>query len=116
MHCLSSITLLVLILVASTNFTTEATKPMSSRQIQRVDVIPSHVFIFGLGYTGLALVSSIKNKFPQCVISGTCRSVDKAVNLKKFGIQPFIFDPDVSPIDIISLFCDISNLCLILSS
>ena len=57
---------------------------------------PNHVFIFGLGYTGLALASSIKSQFPDCIISGTCRSIEKAENLKKFGIQPFIFDPDVS--------------------
>jgi hypothetical protein len=94
-RCPTSIALLLLIQIVSTNFTTEASKLKFSTQIQRADVTPSHVFIFGLGYSGLALVSSIKRVFPDCVISGTCRSLDKAENLKKFGIQPFIFDPDV---------------------
>ena len=93
--CPTSIALLLLIQIVSTNLTTEASKLKFSTQIQRADVTPSHVFIFGLGYSGLALVSSLKRAFPDCVISGTCRSLDKADNLKKFGIQPFIFDPDV---------------------
>ena len=59
-------------------------------------LVPNHVFIFGLGYTGLALVSAIKREYPECIISGTCRSLDKAENLKKFGIETYIFDPDVS--------------------
>ena len=29
--------------------------------------VPNHVFIFGLGYTGLALVSCIKRKYPGIV-------------------------------------------------
>jgi hypothetical protein len=94
-HCPTSITLLLLIQMVSTNFTAEASKLKFSTPIQRADITPSHVFIFGLGYSGLALVSSIQRVFPDCVISGTCRSLDKAENLKKFGIQPFIFDPDV---------------------
>jgi hypothetical protein len=100
-RCHTSIALLLLIQIVSTNFTTEASKLKFSTQIQRADVTPSHVFIFGLGYTGLALVSSIKRVFPDCVISGTCRSLDKAENLKKFGIQPFIFDPDVRSNDLL---------------
>lgn len=95
MRCPARITLLLLTQIVSSNFTTEASKLKFSTQIQRADVTPSHVFIFGLGYSGLALVSSLRRDFPDCVISGTCRSLDKAENLKKFGIQPFIFDPDV---------------------
>eukprot|EP00596_Hydrurales_sp_CCMP1899_P002147 CAMPEP_0119036484 /NCGR_PEP_ID=MMETSP1177-20130426/4212_1 /TAXON_ID=2985 /ORGANISM="Ochromonas sp, Strain CCMP1899" /LENGTH=481 /DNA_ID=CAMNT_0006996413 /DNA_START=450 /DNA_END=1895 /DNA_ORIENTATION=- len=33
-------------------------------------------------------------KYPDCSISGTCRSKDKSENLMKFGIQPHIFNPD----------------------
>lgn len=65
-------------------------------KVESTKGIPSHVFIFGLGYTGLALASSLRTKFPDCLISGTCRSISKAENLRKFGIQTHIFDPDVS--------------------
>lgn len=110
---LSSVTWLLLILAVSTTFTTEASKLTSSTQIRRSDIIPSHVFIFGVGYTGLELVSSIKKNFPHCVISGTCRSVEKAADLKKLGIQPFIFDPNVRSTGIPSSCRNKSNLCLI---
>ena len=73
---------------------TNALSPASG--LQKLAKSPTHVFIFGLGYTGLALVASIKEKFPDCLVSGTCRSVDKATNLLGLGIQSFIFDPDVS--------------------
>lgn len=44
---------------------------------------------------GLALVSSVQRQYPMCAISGTCRSLDKAKNLEKFGIRAYIFNPDV---------------------
>ena len=75
-------------------FVTSALRPPAS--LHKLAKSPTHVFIFGLGYTGLALVASIKEKFPDCLVSGTCRSVDKATNLLGLGIQSFIFDPDVS--------------------
>ena len=75
-------------------FVTNALRPPTG--MQKLAKSPTNVFIFGLGYTGLALVASIKEKFPDCLVSGTCRSVDKATNLLGLGIQSFIFDPDVS--------------------
>ena len=79
-----------------TNSLVAKTDLLATSKIELPRGDPSHVFIFGLGYTGLALASSLKTKFPDCLISGTCRSLSKADNLKKLGIQTHIFDPDVS--------------------
>lgn len=84
----------LIILSQITKSTSYGTSPVKSMNAKKV--VPSHIFIFGLGYTGLALVSSIKKRYPDCLISGTCRSLDKAESLMKFGIVPYIFDPDVS--------------------
>lgn len=57
---------------------------------------PRHVFIFGLGYTGLALASDLLARYPggACVVSGTCRTVDKASALTTLGIDAHVFDTD----------------------
>lgn len=91
-----TVTLLLLIELTWTNSLVAKPDIFATPKIESTKVIPSHVFIFGLGYTGLALASSLKSKFPDCLISGTCRSISKAENLRKFGIQTHIFDPDVS--------------------
>lgn len=54
----------------------------------------NRVFIFGIGYTGRFLIDEILQKYPHCHISGTCRSVEKADQLQKLGIEAFPFDMD----------------------
>ena len=56
---------------------------------------PQHVFIFGLGYTGLGLASTL-TRFPGCVVSGTCRTDDKVKALNDLGIDAHVFDTDGS--------------------
>jgi len=56
---------------------------------------PKHLFIFGLGYTGLAISELFSSTFgPQLKISGTCREVEKQANLNRLGIDTHIFDLD----------------------
>ena len=57
---------------------------------------PRHVFIFGLGYSGLAFASDLLARYPggACVVSGTCRTDDKAAALTALGIDAHVFDTD----------------------
>jgi hypothetical protein len=59
---------------------------------------PRHVFIFGLGYTDLALASDLLARYPgaACVVSGTCRTDDKVAALAALGIDAHVFDTDES--------------------
>lgn len=52
------------------------------------------VFIFGLGYTGLGVANVIMKKFPDCVVSGTCRSEEKKESLTNLGIDAHCFNVD----------------------
>jgi hypothetical protein len=52
------------------------------------------VFIFGLGYTSLGIVNQLLQSLPNCVVSGTCRSTEKADSLKKLGIDAHVFNID----------------------
>jgi nucleoside-diphosphate-sugar epimerase len=49
-----------------------------------------HLFCFGLGYTALALARQLAAG--GWVISGTCRSADKAAALRKKGFAAYLFD------------------------
>ena len=100
--------ILVVLLSCSTSIATKRYAPSFKSHTPQA---PSHVFIFGLGYTGLALASSIKNQFPNCIVSGTCRSEDKAENLRKFGIRTFVFDPDVRFHQIPTKVDRVSQIC-----
>ena len=55
-----------------------------------------NVFIFGVGYTGLALAHAIQRRWPnKCTISGTCRTKEKAEHLQRtYGVDAFKFDVD----------------------
>ena len=55
---------------------------------------PTHVFIFGLGYTGLAIASAIRKSYAECIVSGTCRASEKVESLRNLGIQSYVFNPD----------------------
>jgi len=56
---------------------------------------PTDIFIFGLGYTGLAVARAAKQEWGDvCRIAGTCRSQHKANALRKIGIEAFPFDID----------------------
>ena len=56
---------------------------------------PTDIFIFGLGYTGLAVARAAKQEWGDgCRIAGTCRSQHKADALRKIGIEAFPFDID----------------------
>ena len=58
------------------------------------------VFIWGLGYTGLGISNNLVNLArtelgePECVVSGTCRSEEKAQSLRRLGIDAHVFDVD----------------------
>jgi hypothetical protein len=54
------------------------------------------VFIFGLGYTGLAIAQSIRDQFPDCSVCGTCRTLEKAKTLRHLGLDACVFNPDDS--------------------
>ena len=61
------------------------------------------VFIWGLGYTGLGIANILlKNQYlhQECVVSGTCRTYEKAQNLRKLGIDAHIFDVDGENLDL----------------
>ena len=48
------------------------------------------LFIFGLGYTGLAFANAMRGE--AAWIGGTVRSADKAARLRGKGIEAFVFD------------------------
>ena len=58
------------------------------------------VFIWGLGYTGIGIANVLLHLpkmelgEPGCVVSGTCRSQEKAESLRKLGIDAHVFDVD----------------------
>lgn len=52
------------------------------------------VFIFGLGYTGLGIANVIRKNYPDCVVSGTCRSEEKMESLRNLDIDAHCFDLD----------------------
>lgn len=57
--------------------------------------VPPDIFIFGLGYTGLAVARAAKQQWGDaCRVSGTCRTQSKADALQKIGIEAFPFDID----------------------
>ena len=53
-----------------------------------------HVFIFGLGYTGLAIASYIKRVYPACKVSGSCTKEEKVSSLRNLGINAVLFNSD----------------------
>ena len=55
---------------------------------------PAHVFIFGLGYTGLAIASYIKREYLDCIVSGCCTKEEKVEALRKLGINAVVFNTD----------------------
>jgi nucleoside-diphosphate-sugar epimerase len=64
------------------------------------------VFIWGLGYTGLG-ISNVLLQLPRtetgepgCVVSGTCRSEEKAQSLRKLGIDAHVFNVDSDDLSI----------------
>jgi nucleoside-diphosphate-sugar epimerase len=57
-----------------------------------------HLFCFGLGYTSLNLARKLKQQGWN--ISGTCRSLEKQRELKREGIQAFLFsEPDLKSLN-----------------
>ena len=56
---------------------------------------PPQLFIFGVGYTGLAVARAARQRWGQaCRIAGTCRTQYKADALQQVGIEAFPFDLD----------------------
>ncbi|HET7718270.1 MAG TPA: SDR family oxidoreductase [Bauldia sp.] len=53
-------------------------------------MMPMRLFVFGLGYTGLAFARSMRGKAEW--IGGTVRSPDKAARLCEEGIETVVFD------------------------
>jgi nucleoside-diphosphate-sugar epimerase len=51
-----------------------------------------HLFCFGLGYTALALARRLRGS--GWVVSGTCRTADKAAKLREAGLHAELFDRD----------------------
>ncbi len=49
-----------------------------------------HLMILGAGYSGKAIASAFAAR--GFIVSGTTRSAEKAVQLEKQGIRPFLFD------------------------
>ncbi|MBI1245652.1 MAG: SDR family NAD(P)-dependent oxidoreductase [Alphaproteobacteria bacterium] len=64
--------------------------------IELPQAIPAHparanrLFCFGLGYSALALARRLLEK--RWRVAGTCRTPEKAAELEKAGIEPFLFD------------------------
>ncbi|KAG0621262.1 hypothetical protein M758_3G006000 [Ceratodon purpureus] len=56
------------------------------------DGVPSSVFIFGMGYTSLALANSLRKRGWE--VAGTCRSEEKRIALESRGFQAHRFNPD----------------------
>ncbi len=52
----------------------------------------SHLFCFGLGYTALALAHRLAA--PEWLVTGTCRSTEKAAALRDAGYSAVLFDRD----------------------
>jgi nucleoside-diphosphate-sugar epimerase len=50
------------------------------------------MFIFGVGYTGLALARSLVDDGWQ--VAGTCRDADGCAALERAGVRAFVFDRD----------------------
>lgn len=48
------------------------------------------IFIFGLGYVGMAVATALKEQGWR--VSGTCRNINKINTLKERGIQGYLFD------------------------
>ena len=48
------------------------------------------IFIFGLGYVGIAVATALKEQGWR--VSGTCRNINKINALKQQGIQGYLFD------------------------
>ncbi len=51
---------------------------------------PARLFVFGLGYTGLAFARSMRGE--AAWIGGTVRSAEKAAELRAEGIEALVFD------------------------
>ena len=49
-----------------------------------------HLMIFGAGYSGKAIAAALSHSTRH--VCGTTRSAEKAADLKKAGITPFVFD------------------------
>jgi nucleoside-diphosphate-sugar epimerase len=52
----------------------------------------SHLFCFGLGYTALAFAHRLAA--PESLVTGTCRTPEKAAALREAGLSAVLFDRD----------------------
>jgi len=67
-----------------------------------------HLFCFGLGYTGTILAQSLLQDGWR--VSGTCRSVEKAAQLRELGIETSLFDRDQHLADLGELLSGVTHL------
>lgn len=52
-----------------------------------------HLFCFGLGYSAITMAKQLLSEGWR--VSGTCRTLEKCEELRKFGITAYIFDEDL---------------------
>ncbi len=69
---------------------------------------PGHLFCFGLGYTGTVLARLLLQDGWR--VSGTCRSPEKAAELRALGIAAYLFDRDRPVEDLDHLIGDVTHL------
>lgn len=67
-----------------------------------------HAMILGAGYSGKAIANNLQAHIPQ--ISGTTRSPDKAEQLEKLGIKPFVFNGEELSDTLRDTFSEVTHL------
>lgn len=67
-----------------------------------------HVMIFGCGYSGTAIAKAFGDSGGR--VSGTTRSPEKAEDLRKAGIEAFLFDGETLSAELQAAMADITHL------
>lgn len=67
-----------------------------------------HVMIFGCGYSGTAIAKAFGESGTR--VSGTSRSPEKAEELRKAGIEAFIFDGETLSAELQAAMADVTHL------